>query len=92
MKIWKDKGSLPISFGKLIFIKRFFIIKQNSKQLSSLTNDVKLRIHVIDQLGTDFVMAKITAISSVANTINKFRIQSNVHWIKKKDSYYDKEG
>ena len=55
--------------------------EKDSKQLNSLPNDVKLRIHAIDQLETDFIMAKNTAISSVVNTINKFHIQSNLHFI-----------
>ena len=40
--------------------KGLFIIANNSNQLSSLPNDVKLIIHVIDQLETDFVMEKNT--------------------------------
>ena len=55
--------------------------EKDSKQLNSLPNDVKLRIHAIDQLETDFIMAKNTSISSVVNTINKFQIQSNLHFI-----------
>ena len=38
--------------------KGFLIIGNNSKQLSMLPNDVKLRIYAIEQLETDFVMAK----------------------------------
>ena len=49
--------------------KGLFIIANNSKQLSSLPNDVKPIIHVIGQLETDFVMKKNRAIYSVANTI-----------------------
>ena len=36
-------------------------------------------------------MAKTTAIYSVSNTINKFHIQSNLHFIYKKNFYHDKE-
>ena len=42
--------------------KGFVIIKQKSKQLSSVTNDVKLIIHAIYQQKVDFVMEKTTAI------------------------------
>ena len=38
--------------------KGLFMIENDSKHLSSLPNDVKIRIHMIDQLETDFVMAK----------------------------------
>ena len=48
--------------------KVFAIIKQKFKQLSSVTNDVKLRIHAIDQQKADFVMAITTEISSVETT------------------------
>ena len=54
--------------------KGFFIIENNSRQLSILPNDVKLRIHAIEQPETDFVLEKNTSISAVANTINKFHI------------------
>ena len=47
---------------------------------------MKLGIHAIDQLETDFLIAKNTAISSVAKTINKLRIQSDLHLIYKKTS------
>ena len=48
-------------------------------------------IHVIKQLETYFVMSKNTAIFSVANTINKLHIQSDFHFICKKNFYYDKQ-
>ena len=38
--------------------KGFFIIENDSKQKNMLPNDVKLKINVIDQLDTDFVLAK----------------------------------
>ena len=67
-------------------LKGFVIIKNNSNQLSSAANDVKLRIHVIDQPKTDLVMEKTTAISSVVNTINKFHILSDLHFVCKNNS------
>ena len=54
--------------------KVFFIIENNSKQLSIHLNDVKLRIHVIEQLETDLVKVKYTAIYSLSNTVKKFHI------------------
>ena len=38
--------------------KRFYIIEKNSNQLSMLPNYFKLRINLIDQMNTDFFMAK----------------------------------
>ena len=54
--------------------KVFYIIEKDSKQLSMLPNNAKLRIYVFDQPETDFFMVKNTAIYSVANTINKLHI------------------
>ena len=71
--------------------KGFVIIKHNSKQLISLPNDAKLRIHAIDQLEAYFVMAKITEIYSVANTINILHTQSDFNLIYKKNFYHYKE-
>ena len=39
-------------------VKGFFIIENYSKQKIMLPNDVKLRIYVIDQLDTYFVIKK----------------------------------
>ena len=55
-----------------------------------LPNDVKLRINVIDQLDTYFLMAKNKAIYSVVNNIKKLHIQKNMHLIYKQDLYKDK--
>ena len=52
--------------------KVFYNIEKDSKREYMLPNDVKLRINVIDQLDTDFVMLKNKAISSVTNTIKRF--------------------
>ena len=52
--------------------KLFYIIEKDSKQLSMLPNDVKLRIYLIDQMDTDFVMSKNKSISSVVNTIQNY--------------------
>ena len=51
--------------------KGFYIIEKESKQLSLLPNDVKLRFNIINKMDTYFVMAKKKAISAVANTIKK---------------------
>ena len=37
--------------------KGFVILEHNSKQLSSVPNDLKLRIHAINKPKTDYVMA-----------------------------------
>ena len=71
--------------------KGFYIIENYSKQLSIIPNDVKLGINVIDQLDTDFFMAKKKAISSVENTTKKLHIQKNMHLIYKHDFYKDKK-
>ena len=56
-----------------------------------LPNDVRLRINVIDQLDTDFFMAKSKGISYVSNTIKTLHIQKNMHLIYKQDFYKDKQ-
>ena len=66
-----------------------FIIEKDSKQLNIILIDMKLRIHAIYQLEIDFVMAKNTAIHSVANTIKKLHIQSYFHLIYQQDFYKD---
>ena len=63
--------------------KCLFIIENNYKQLSILSNDVKLIINAIEQLEPGFVMAKNRAIYSVANTKNKLHIQYDLHLIYK---------
>ena len=52
---------------------------------------MKLRIHGIDKLETDFFMAKNTEISSVANTINKLHIYYDLYLIYKQKFYHDKQ-
>ena len=71
--------------------KVFSIIENNTKQLSLLPNAVKLRINLIDQLDTHYVMVKNKAISAVANTIKQLHIQKNMHIIYKQDLYKNKE-
>ena len=83
---------LPISFGEYLFIKMFIIIiANNSKQLISLPNDVKLRTHAIDQPEKDFLMTKNTEIYSVADTIQKLNLQPGFHLIYKQKFYHDKQ-
>ena len=50
------------------YLAKGFFILEKSKQLIMLTDDIKLRIHAIEQLETYFFMKK-TAFYSVANTI-----------------------
>ena len=71
--------------------KGLSIIENNTKQLSLLPNDVKLKINLTDQLDKDYVMVKNKSISAVANTIKKLRIQKNMHMTYKKDFYKNKE-
>ena len=70
--------------------KGLFIIEKESKQLSILPNDAKLKIYVIDQLEIYFVMAKNIAISSVENT-KILHIQKNIHSLYQQDLYEDKQ-
>ena len=71
--------------------KGFYIFENESKHLIVLPNDVKLRINLINQMDTDFIMAKNKAIYAVANTIKKLHIQKNMHLIYKQDFYKDKQ-
>ena len=71
--------------------KGLFIIENKYKQLSMLLNDVKLTIHAIEQLETYFVMKKNTAIYSVAKTIKKLHIQSDLHLMYKTTSIMKKK-
>ena len=57
--------------------KVFYVIENNSKKLSMIPNDLKLIIHMIDQLETYFFMAKNIELYSVENTIKKLHIKKN---------------
>ena len=57
---------------------------------SLLPNDVKLRINMINQMDTYFVMEKNKAISAVENATKTLHIQKNMHLIYKQDYYEDK--
>ena len=69
--------------------KGFYIIERDPKQKSMLSNDVILRINIINQMDTVFVLKK-KAIYSLENTIEKLHIQKNMHLIYKQDFYKDK--
>ena len=56
-----------------------------------IPNDLKLRIHGIDKLDTDYVIKKNKAISSIENTIKYLHIQKNMHLIYRQDLYKDKQ-
>ena len=71
--------------------KGLFIIEKDYSQLRILLNDVKLIIHAIDKLETDFVMAKNTVISSVANTVKKLHTQYDLYLIYKQYFYNNKQ-
>ena len=49
-----------------------------------------LRIIMIDQMDTEFVMDKNKAISSIAKTIKKIHIHKNMQLVYKQDYYKDK--
>ena len=65
--------------------KGFFIIGQSLKKLSLIPNDVRLRINLVDQLETDYVMVKNEAISAVKNSIKQLHIHKNSHMTYKQD-------
>ena len=65
--------------------KGLFIIKNDSKHLISLPNDLKLIIHAIDQLETYFSMKKNTA-TSAANTIKNCIFRLICIWFTNKTS------
>ena len=73
------------------YIKRFFIIKHKSKHLINVPNDVRLIIHAIYKQKPGFLMECSTAISSVANTIDKLHIQSDLHFFHKNNSIVMKQ-
>ena len=54
-------------------------------------NDVRLRINLVDQLKTDYVMVKNIALYAVANTIKQWHIHKNMHMTYKQDLYKTKE-
>ena len=71
--------------------KGFYIIEKTPRKLSILPKYAKLRIHAIENLETDFVIKENTEIYSVANTIKKFHIQSDLNFIYKQFFNYDKQ-
>ena len=60
--------------------------------MSSVPNEAKQRIHAINMHKSYFVMACYTEIHSVANTINKLYIMSDVHFGYIHNFYHDKQG
>ena len=52
---------------------------------------MKLKINLVNQLDTDYVVVKKKAISAVANTIKQLHIQTDIHMIYKKYLYNNKE-
>ena len=71
--------------------KVFTIINWGSKQLKFIPNDVILRINLIDQLKTDYVMVKNGAFFAIANTIKPLHIHENMHMTYKQDFYKTKQ-
>ena len=70
--------------------KGFLIIQHKSKQLSSITNEARQIIHDI-HIQKKSVMSCYTTISSVANTIKKFHIQSDLHSSYIHNLYHNKQ-
>ena len=50
-----------------------------------------LKINLVDQLNTDYVMVKNDSLYSIANTIKQFHIHKNMHMIYKQDLYKTKQ-
>ena len=71
--------------------KGFSIIEYNTNQFKLISNDVKLRINLVDKLEKYYVMVKDKAISAVANTIKQLHIQKNIHMTYKQDLYNTKD-
>ena len=59
--------------------------------MNSVPNEMKQRIHAINIQKTYFVMAYYTENLSIANTIQKFHIQSNFHTGYKHNFYHGKQ-
>ena len=88
--IFKEKPNLTVISHCRYFLLNNYLA-ENFLLFQKTLNSVKLRIHAIEKLETDFVMAKNTSISSVANNIKKFHIQSNLNFIYKQKFYHDKQ-
>ena len=71
--------------------KGFVIIEHNSKKLRSEPNEEKQRIHAINMHQSYFVMDCYVETSSLANTINKLHIQSDLHSGYIHNLYHDKQ-
>ena len=69
------------------FIDNYFRVNY----LCCHSNDVKLRIHVINKQKTDYVMAFYTEISSVENTVNKLQTLSTFHYVYQQNLYRDEQ-
>ena len=54
--------------------KGFFVIYWGSRQLNLIPNDVILRINMVDQMKTDYVMVKNESLSAIENTIKPLHI------------------
>ena len=52
---------------------------------------MRLRINLVDQLKTYYVMIKNEALSNLSNTIKQFHIHKNMHMTYKQDFYKTKE-
>ena len=64
--------------------KGFSNIEQNTKQLSLIPNEVKMRTNLVDQLKSDYFMVKNEAISAKSKTITELHIQKICIWLTKR--------
>ena len=81
--MFKSNSTVILNFwSRLIknyLSKGFCIVDWGSNQLNLIPNDVILRIILVDQLKTDYVMVKNDALSAISNTIKPFHIHKNMH-------------
>ena len=71
--------------------KGLFIIEQSPKQLNFISNDVILKINLVNQLKTHYVMVKNESLSEKSNTNKQLHNHKNMHMTYKQDFYKTKE-
>ena len=79
-----DENSTVILLGRTMLVeyyleKRFIILEHNSKNLLSVLNKVKQRVHAIDMHDSDYAIACYKKITSVENTIKILHVMSYFH-------------
>ena len=71
--------------------KGFFIIYRGSNQFNFIPNDMVLRINLVDQMKTDYVMVKNDALYAISNTIKTLHIHKHMYMTYKQDFYKIKQ-